>query len=260
TQRQEEKTWDWNDQTISDEWRQQILSNILPETTAAAQSYCAPGVADGIRVEGPLLSGNVRLQQDLELPFNVQFAETNRPVPAKLFPGQPGLGGFNAGSISIFSLNPLDSQSIAGLVLQPGMGGAGGRHNKSPASQAIQEIRYETRKLREHLDLNQLKATWRVQFYCPSQERAINPLHTLSTNGIWLKKTVPVSTDLVLAEHQIKIPGLPEGTDLEQDNPTNAPQGKIGRSGNVRIHRIKSLEEMEAKVGMKILELKRRKN
>jgi hypothetical protein len=251
-QRQEEKSWDWNDQSIPAEWRQQILSNILPDAPASAQSYCAPQTAHGIHVEGPFLVGHVKLRQNLELPADAEFDGSGRSVSAKFFPGQTGLNGFNAGNISIFTLFQFDSQTLAGMTYQSGAGGTGGRHRKSPPSQAVQEIQFETRKLSEQLELEQLNIDWRLQFFCSSEERAISRLHTISSKGIWMNKILPVSTDLILAQHRIKIQRISEGNDLHEDTALYANPGKPGRSGKITIRRLKSIEEMKLKADVQL--------
>ncbi|MFZ9520806.1 MAG: hypothetical protein ACO3A4_10035 [Silvanigrellaceae bacterium] len=259
TRFEEEKSWNWTDSAIPEEWRSKVINQILPDSTAVAQSFCAPKNAHGIHAEGPSISGEVKLRQLLERPTNAEFSEKHHPVPAALFPGQPGLNGFNAGNIFVFALENLGLPVFSDMRILPGAGGEGGKNFKSPASQGTQALIYKTKKISEELDLEKIEGTWKVRFHCSiEEERGFSRPHSVTSSAVLLSRKIPIDSGLIMSNHQINIPELPAGADNFVDESPAAKPGLSGKSGRIMIQKLNSVEEIEIKTGIRITNTRRK--
>ncbi len=239
-----EQTWDWQDANVREEWRNLIRSSVLKPPQADLNQLCAPQILY-LHVSEPKIQGKVKLRQVVNHPV-VNFDQMHTsPIDASFYAGESGGIGFDAGNISIVQVGQEDKKWIRTVSTSGGMGGVGGRHFMSPASEKIEERRVSSSKISEQMVLDELSIELTVT--CPTN----SPFGSTTKRVIPLRfraDTLAVSTDLFPEFKELVIPALSAGRDLPAETQLLAAWGQKGRAGTIDLVRAKSFAQWKTAI------------
>jgi hypothetical protein len=231
--------WDWSDSKMPEVLRNQVLALQSKPSDSFFTQYCGSAIYS--YSTGPFITGRVKLKQVIFDPVMPSDLASAVPVDAALYSGSAGGTGFDGGNVTVIQLGEEDKSWMESSSVRGGLGGIGGRHFMSPASEEAIENRQSSFKLAERLQVSNLSAEYRVNCIAMSGRFP----HSFMVSAVLpsMNLDTATKTEILNDGKSVALPAVAAGRDLPSGMRQRAENGESGRSGQREIIRAQTLDQ-----------------
>ena len=220
----------WNDNLLSEPFRQQFLSSLQRfHRNYTASDLCMTSEYGQLSEQKREYSGEIEFIQTIRIPVSFKHSQSGDERDAKLFAGTQGSDGQNSGQAIILRLGFENDTSITPIA--GGQGGKGGRNFKTAALKSLSTFKVESHIIDEHIDLSKFKIKTLLSGRCASEVGRMPQNSSAELTNTLKQKTIKMSLGHQLSNDSIMLELLNDGTDLPKSTSEFAPHGRSGLSG-----------------------------